>query len=74
MAKGKVIKSSSGSFVKGGSGHMFGKQSVGPRKSLSQAGTGKAQTGSGGKWAKGGNTHMFGKQSANARKSGQTGK
>jgi len=74
MAKGKVMKSSSTPFVKGGTTGMFGKQTVGPKKSLSAAGTGKAQTGSGGKWGKGGSTHMFGKQSANARRPGVTGK
>jgi hypothetical protein len=74
MAKGKVIKSSKPAFLQGGNTKMFGKQSAGPRKSLSQAGTGKAQTGSGGKFAKGGSTHMFGKQTANARRSGVTGK
>lgn len=74
MAKGKVMKSSAPGFVKGGGGHMFGKQSAGPRKSLSNAGTGKAQSGSGGKFGKGGSGHMFGKQSANARRPGVTGK
>jgi len=74
MAKGKVMKSGSGSFVKGGSTGMFGKQTVGPRSSLSAAGTGKAQKGSGGKWGKGGSGHMFGKQTAGARRPGVTGK
>jgi hypothetical protein len=45
--------------VRGGSGHMFGKQTVGPKKA---GHTGKAQTGSGGKWAKGGGTGLVGKQ------------
>lgn len=75
MAKSKVIKSSSNKpFIDGGSTKMFGKQSAGPRKSLSAAGTGKAQSGSGGKWGKGGSTHMFGKQSAGPRRPGVTGK
>ena len=71
MGKSKVISKSSGSFAKGGSGKMFGKQSAGPK---SAGITGKAQSGSGGKWAKGGSGHMFGKQSASPRKSGQSGK
>jgi hypothetical protein len=74
MAKSKVIKSSTPAFGKGGNTKMFGKQSAGPRKSLSQAGTGKAQSSSGGKWGKGGSTHMFGKQSAGPRRPGVTGK
>ena len=74
MAKSKVIKSGPGKFSKGGTTPMFGKQTAGPRKSLSAAGTGKAQTGSGGKFAKGGSGHMFGKQSAGPRRSGVTGK
>jgi hypothetical protein len=74
MAKGKVIKSGGKPFIDGGSTKMFGKQTAGPRKSLSAAGTGKAQTGSGGKFIKGGSTHMFGKQSAGARRPGVTGK
>ena len=71
MANSKVKKSSSPAFVKGGSGHMFGKQSVGPK---SPGTTGKVQSGSGGKWGKGGSTHMFGKQSAGPRRPGVTGK
>lgn len=74
MAKGKVIKSSKPAFLQGGNTKMFGKQSAGPRKDLSSAGTGKADKGSGGKWAKGGSGHMFGKQSAGPRRSGVTGK
>ncbi len=67
----KVVKSGGGSFAKGGSGHMFGKQSAGPK---SPGQTGKAQSGSGGKWAKGGSGKMFGRQHANARVPGKTGK
>lgn len=74
MAKGKVMKSSTPAFLQGGKTKMFGKQSAGPRKNLSSAGTGKADSGSGGKWGKGGSGHMFGKQSANARRPGVTGK
>ena len=33
MAKGKVTKSSTPAFLQGGKGHMFGKQSAGPRRS-----------------------------------------
>ena len=53
---------------------MFGKQSAGTRKSLSNAGTGKADSGKGGKFIKGGSGHMFGKQSAGPRRPGVTGK
>ena len=74
MAKSKVTKSSDKPFAKGGTTKMFGRQSAGPRKSLSDAGTGKAQSGDGGKWAKGGSTHMFGRQSASPRRPGVTGK
>ena len=71
MAKGKVTKSSTPAFVKGGSGHMFGKQSVGTK---TPGITGKADKGGGGKFIKGGSGHMFGKQSASARRPGVTGK
>jgi hypothetical protein len=75
MAKGKVIKSSSGKpFLDGGSTKMFGKQHAGTRKSLSAAGTGKADSSTGGKFIKGGKGHMFGKQSAGPRRPGVTGK
>ena len=75
MAKGKVIKSSSNKpFLNGGTTKMFGLQHAGPRKSLSKAGTGKADSGSGGKFAKGGTTHMFGRQTAGPRRPGVTGK
>lgn len=59
MAGSKVIKSGKMTPVRGGPGHMFGKQTVGPKKS---AHTGKSQTGNGGKWAKGGGTGFVGKQ------------
>jgi hypothetical protein len=70
MASSKLKTSKAGSFAKGGSGHMFGKQSAGPQKSGT---TGKVGFG-GGKFAKGGSGHMFGKQSAGPRKAGVTGK
>ena len=72
---GKSKSLSKGAFpgggAKGGSGHMFGKQSVGTKK---PGVTGKADKGGGGKWAKGGSGHMFGKQHASARTPGKTGK
>lgn len=67
----KVIKSGGGSFAKGGSGKMFGRQSAGPK---TPGITGKAQSGPGGKWAKGGSGHMFGRQNAGTRVPGKTGK
>jgi hypothetical protein len=67
----KVISKSAPAFGKGGSGHMFGKQSAGPK---SPGITGKAQSGSGGKFAKGGSKGMFGKQTAGTRVPGKTGK
>ena len=74
MAKSKLINTKPAAFAKGGTTKMFGKQTAGPRKSLSAAGTGKAQSGDGGKWGKGGSQHMFGKQSASPRRPGVTGK
>jgi hypothetical protein len=71
MAKSKVKSTKAGNFAKGGSGHMFGKQSAGPMK---PGVTGKSNSGNGGKWAKGGSGHMVGKQSANPRRPGVTGK
>lgn len=59
MAGSKVIKSGKMTPVRGGPGHMFGKQTVGPKK---PGHTGKAQTGNGGKWGKGGPTGLVGKQ------------
>lgn len=55
----KVVKSGTMTPVRGGKGHMFGRQTVGPKK---PGHTGKAQTGDGGKWAKGGGTGKVGKQ------------
>lgn len=45
--------------AKGGSGHMFGRQSAGPKNPGT---SGKDQSGSGGKWAKGGAKGQVGKQ------------
>lgn len=60
MAKSKVISSGKMTPVRGGSGHMFGKQTAGTKK---PGITGKADSGSG-KWTKGGSSKMFGKQTA----------
>ena len=69
--KSKIEKSSSPTFVKGGSGKMFGAQHAG----LKTPGvTGKTTSGDGGKFAKGGSGKMFGKQSANQKVAGTTGK
>ncbi len=61
--KGKSKSITSGALkgggAKGGSGHMFGKQSVGTK---TPGISGKSDTNSGGKWAKGGSGHMAGKQ------------
>jgi hypothetical protein len=71
MAKGtKVLKTSTPTFVKGGSTGMFGKQSAGPQKSGTTAKNGSG----GGKFAKGGGAKMFGKQAAGPQKSGKVGK
>ena len=71
MAGSKVEKSSTPTFVKGGSGHMVGKTHAGPK---APGGTGPTKTGDGGKFASGGSGHMFGKQNANTKRSGVTGK
>lgn len=63
--KSKVISSSKMTPVRGGGGHMFGKQTVGPKKA---GHTGKVQTGSGGKWAKGGSTGPIGSKQPKAGK------
>lgn len=65
----KVRSSKAPAFAQGGKGHMFGKQSAGPK---SPDHVGKAQSGSGGKWAVGGSGHMFGKQSASPAKPGSS--
>ena len=61
MAKSKSTtkKPMPGGGAKGGSGHMFGKQTVGTK---TPGITGKAQSGGGGKFAKGGGTGKVGKQ------------
>jgi hypothetical protein len=64
MANSKVIKSGKMTAVRGGPGHMFGKQSAGPKSS---AHTGKAQSGRGGKWAKGGGTGNVGSQGKSSK-------
>ena len=69
--KSKIEKSSSPTFVKGGSGKMFGAQHAGPKL---PGVTGKTTSGDGGRWGKGGSGKMFGKQSANQKVAGQTGK
>jgi hypothetical protein len=69
MAKMSKMKSStSKTFVKGGSGKMFGKQSSGTQKpgQSAQAGSG------GGKFAKGGSGKMFGKRGSYPAKAGMT--
>jgi len=63
MAKGKVVKSGKMTPVRGGSGHMFGKQHVGTQTPGQSA---QKPSGGGGKWAKGGSGHMFGKQTSKA--------
>ena len=59
MAKSKVISSKTMTPVRGGKGHMFGKQHAGPKK---PGMTGKANTSDGGKFAKGGPTGKVGTQ------------
>lgn len=58
MAKSKVISSGKMTPVRGGKGHMFGKQTVGTK---TPGITGKADSGSG-KWIKGGPSGQVGKQ------------
>ena len=69
--KSKIEKSSSPTFVKGGSGKMFGKSHAGPKL---PGVTGPTKSGDGGKWAKGGSGKMFGPQHSNTKVAGQTGK
>ncbi len=59
MAGSKVIKSGKMTAVRGGSGHMFGKQHAGPKK---PGVAGKADKGDGGKYGRGGGTGYVGKQ------------
>lgn len=70
MAKSKVTSSGKGSFAKGGSTKMFGKQHAGPQTPGQSA---QKDKGDGGKFAKGGKTHMFGKQTAGAQRPGRSG-
>lgn len=68
---GKVIKTSNKQFVKGGKGHMFGKQGASPQR----PGTSSTTEGQGGgKFGKGGSGHMAKKQSAGPMPSGRSGK
>lgn len=62
--KSKVIKKSSPVFVKGGTGHMVGKQSVGTKTPGTTSPGGKG----GGKFIGGGSGHMVGKQTASPAK------
>lgn len=55
----KVVKSGKMTPVRGGPGHMFGKQHAGPK---TPGITGKAQSGNGGKFGKGGPSGKVGKQ------------
>lgn len=57
------VKSKSMKAVRGGSGHMVGKQSAGPSRSGSMV-----NTGGGGQWPQGGRTKMFGKQTSKPAK------
>ena len=72
MAKSKSTtkKPMPGGGAKGGSGHMFGKQTVGTK---TPGITGKAQSGGGGKFAKGGPTGKVGKQGSVKTANGGTG-
>jgi hypothetical protein len=63
MAKGKVISSGTMTPVRGGSGKMFGKQTVGTK---TPGVTGKADKGSG-KYIKAGGTGHIGKQGTASR-------
>lgn len=67
MHKSKVTSTKTMTPVRGGKGHMFGKQSVGTKK---PGITGKADKNSGGNFTKGGSGKMFGKQTAKPSKPG----
>jgi hypothetical protein len=69
--KGKVKSSSYGSGfgVKGGSGHMYGKQGADP---MMPGQTAASAGDSGGKWSKGGKGKMFGFTGSRASKPGVT--
>jgi hypothetical protein len=57
MSGSKVVKSGKMAPVRGGSGHMFGKQSVGTK---APGRSGKIDSGGGGKFIKGGPTGKIG--------------
>jgi hypothetical protein len=60
VMKSKVLSSSSKDFVKGGSGHMSGKNSAGPQVPGQTASLGRSSA----RFASGGSGHMFGKQTS----------
>ena len=62
--KSKTIKSGKMTPVRGGPGHMFGKQHAGPKK---PGVSGKISNTSGGKWAKGGGTGYIGNQRGSSK-------
>lgn len=64
QSKSKGTKSLPGGGAKGGSGHMFGKQTVGTK---TPGITGKADSGGGGKFAKGGGTGNVGRQGSGSK-------
>jgi hypothetical protein len=53
----KVVKSGKMTPVRGGPGHMFGKQHAGPQKPGTSS---KSNSGDGGKWGKGGGKGFIG--------------
>lgn len=67
----KVKSKSSPAFAVGGSGHMFGKQTVGTK---TPGATGKVQANGGGKFAKGGTTKMLKEQHTVKQRPGITSK
>ena len=70
MAKYKQEAERNVEFVKGGKGHMFGKQAAGP---MGSGVTGKGSaTGVGSKFASGGKSKMHGFAPSQAQKSGRT--
>lgn len=60
----KVVSSGKMKAVRGGSGHMFGRQTAGPKK---PGVSGKAQTGTGGKFGKGGGSGHVGRQGVSSK-------
>lgn len=67
--KGKVVKSGTMTPVRGGKGHMFGKQHAGPQK---PGGSAHNVKGSGGKFAKGGGTGKVGGRTFSQKAKGGT--